>query len=189
MEKLKHYRIVFIAVAAFVLTAAIAGIGQPKNNIGTFDIEKVRRAMSGGADSIAYDSSAKAASAVSLPVRKSDGMGWVAARICLYLAVVIAAIFLVIWVIKRMGLAGGSKIGGGSMDVLEALPIGQNRAILLVRVRDIVYVLAQTQHQIALLDKVEGQRALDLISSSKGGSITQFKDVFNTFMGKIKKPF
>jgi flagellar biogenesis protein FliO len=93
-------------------------------------------------------------------------------------------------VIKRLGLAGGSKIGGGSMDVLEALPVGQNRTIMLVRVRDIVYVLAQTQHQITLLDKVEGDRALEVISSSKGTvSISQFKDVFNDFMGRIKKPF
>jgi hypothetical protein len=40
-----------------------------------------------------------------------------------------------------------------------------------------------------LLEKIEGQRAIDLIASSKGGSsITQFRDAFNNFIGKIKKP-
>ncbi len=183
IKKMTDVRIPFAILAACLLFAAGAGNGQPKNGIGSFDIEKVRRAA-GTVEALEIDTAA-ASSAVS---PKSDGIGWLAARICLYLGLIAAAIFIVMWVIKRMGLAGGSKLGGGSMDILEALPIGQNRAILLVRIRENVYVVAQTQHQITLLDKVEGERALDLISSSKGGSMSQFKDVFNNFIGKIKKP-
>ena len=38
------------------------------------------------------------------------------------------------------------------------------------------------------LDKIEGNKAVELIASTKGGtSIVQFKDMFNNFMGKIKK--
>ena len=75
------------------------------------------------------------------------------------------------------------------MDILEALPLGQNRNVLLVRVTDKVYLLAQTQNQITVLDTITGEKALELISSSKGVvSIMQFKDVFNNFMGKMKKP-
>jgi flagellar biogenesis protein FliO len=75
------------------------------------------------------------------------------------------------------------------MDILEALPLGQNRNVMLVRVADRVYLLAQTANQISVLDTLTGEKALELISSSKGiVSISQFKDVFNTFMGKMKKP-
>jgi flagellar biosynthetic protein FliO len=174
-------------VIACILMAADPGSGQPKNTIGSFDIEKVRQAA-GSVEAMGFDSSAGAVSGSPMSAKKSDSIGWLAARICLYLGLIAATIWMVIWLIKRLGLAGRSKIGGGSMDVIEALPIGQNRSIALVRVRDIVYVVAQTQHQITLLDKVEGDRAVDLISSSKGGSISQFKDVFNNFIGKIKKP-
>jgi flagellar biogenesis protein FliO len=74
------------------------------------------------------------------------------------------------------------------MDTLEVLPLGPNRAIMLVRVMDRVYLLAQTQNSISVLDKVEGDKAVELIASSKGVvSISQFKDVFNSFMGKMKK--
>jgi flagellar biosynthetic protein FliO len=180
----------FGAVIFFLFAASSIGYALADNTIGTFDIEKVRKAASESGYSLGEDSAAGAASVESSSARKSDGIGWVAIRLSLYLALIVGAIFVVIWVIKRLGLAGGSKIGGGSMDVLEALPVGQNRTIMLVRVRDIVYVLAQTQHQITLLDKVEGDRALEVISSSKGAvSISQFKDVFNDFMGRIKKPF
>jgi hypothetical protein len=54
---------------------------------------------------------------------------------------------------------------------------------------DTVYLLGQTPTSIVLLEKIEGQKAIDLIASSKGGggSVMQFKDVFNNFMGKNKK--
>jgi flagellar biosynthetic protein FliO len=183
METLKKYTTALYAVIALLLIASSTGFGQTNRNIGAFDIEKVRKAVSGSAGTAEKDS------ATSLPIRKSDGMGWVTVRIVLYLTIIAGAIVGVLWVMKRLGLAGRSKIGGGSMDVMEALPIGQHKSILMVRVRDVVYVLAQTQQQIALLDKVEGDRALELISSSKGAvSISQFKDVFNGFMEKIKKP-
>ena len=74
------------------------------------------------------------------------------------------------------------------MDVLEALPLGQNRNIVLVRVVDKVYLIGQTQTSITVLETIEGQKALELISSTKGVvSMAQFKDVFNNFMGKFKK--
>jgi flagellar biosynthetic protein FliO len=156
---------------------------QPNTGVGNFDIEKVRRA-------IAQPASAPAADSVRLAVNevKKENFGWVTARIGFYLLLVIVAIFAVSWTFKRLGLAGRSKIGGGSMDTLEVLPLGPNRAVMLVRVMDRVYLLSQTQSRIDVLDKVEGEKAVELIASSKGVvSISQFKDVFNSFMGKMKK--
>jgi flagellar biogenesis protein FliO len=95
----------------------------------------------------------------------------------------------VAWIVKKVGIAGASRLGTGSMDVLEVLPFGQNRAAVLIRVLDAVYLLGQTPGSIVLLEKIEGQKAIDLIASTKGGtSIVQFKDAFNNFIGKIKKP-
>lgn len=156
---------------------------QPNNGVGKFDIEKVRRAVSEPGGALTVDSGQTAAAS-----GKQENVGWVTARIGFYLLLVIGAIFAVSWGIKRLGLAGRSKIGGGSMDTLEVLPLGPNRAIMLVRVMDRVYLLAQTQNSISVLDKVEGDKAVELIASSKGVvSISQFKDVFNSFMGKMKK--
>ena len=134
---------------------------------------------------------AASASAPQTTATKTEkvNLGWLIVRLCFYFALIIGAILFVTWGIKRLGLAGRSKIRGGSMDVLEALPLGQNRNVLLVRVTDKVYLLAQTQNQITVLDTITGEKALELISSSKGVvSIMQFKDVFNNFMGKMKKP-
>jgi flagellar biosynthetic protein FliO len=182
---LKKYPSIIYALVAFLLVAASMGLGQSRSSIGTFDIEKVRQAVSG------RDSSSDSTTGAieKAPVRKSESVAWLTIRIGLYLALIAGAIFCVTWLIKRFGLVGRSKIGGGSMDLLEALSIGPNKTILLVRVKDMVFILAQTPSQITLLDKVEGDRALELISSSRGGvSISQFKEVFDGFMGKIKKP-
>lgn len=182
---LKKHPSILYAFVAFLLVAASIGLGQSRSSIGTFDIEKVRQAVSGHDSSPGFSTG----TVEKAQVRKSESMAWVVVRIGLYLTLIAGAIFFVAWLIKRFGLVGRSKIGGGSMDLLEALSIGPNKTILLVRVKDMVFVLAQTPSQITLLDKVEGNRALELISSSKGGvSISQFKEVFDGFMGKIKKP-
>jgi flagellar biosynthetic protein FliO len=99
-------------------------------------------------------------------------------------------IFAIAWFVRKTGFGNSSKIGGGgSMDILEVLQFGQNRNAILVRVMDTVYLLGQTPTSIVLLEKIEGQKAIDLIASSKGGgAVMQFKDVFNNFMGKMKKP-
>ena len=181
----------FIFIALLFAGTAYA---QPKEGIGNFDIEKVRRAVIDPNGPAAVDTdraSAASASAPQTTATKTEkvNLGWLIVRLCFYFALIIGAILFVTWGIKRLGLAGRSKIRGGSMDVLEALPLGQNRNVLLVRVTDKVYLLAQTQNQITVLDTITGEKALELISSSKGVvSIMQFKDVFNNFLGKMKKP-
>jgi len=165
---------------------------QPKEGTGDFDIKKVARLAAEPNGPAAVDTSKVAgAIASSEPVTKIEkiNLGWLILRLCFYFALIIGAIIFVTWGIKRLGLAGRSKIRGGSMDILEALPLGQNKSVLLVRVTDRVYLLAQTQNQIAVLETITGEKAIELISSSKGVvSIMQFKDVFNNFMGKMKKP-
>jgi flagellar biogenesis protein FliO len=58
----------------------------------------------------------------------------------------------------------------------------------MVRIQDSVYILGVQQSSMILIEKIEGQKAIELISSSKGGSsVMQFKDALNTFVGKFKK--
>jgi flagellar biosynthetic protein FliO len=181
----------WMLLTAVCLILASSAFSQSRPDIGTFDINKVAQSVQGGANTVASDTGPSAATAPAvdrITGKTSDNWTLVSLRIGLYLILTITAIFLVIWGIKRIGLAGRSKIGGGSMDVLEALPLGQNRAIVLVRVVDKVYLIGQTQNQISVLETIEGQKALELISTTKGVvSMAQFKDVFNNFMGKFKK--
>jgi flagellar biosynthetic protein FliO len=109
-------------------------------------------------------------------------------RIAGFLVLIIGLIFGVLWFIRKTGILSPARGAGGAMDVLEVLPLGQNRSIALVRVMDKVLVVTQTQQQISLLDKIEGDKALELVASTKGGTtILKFKDVFNSFFDKMKK--
>lgn len=105
-----------------------------------------------------------------------------------YLVLIVALIVGALWGLRKLGMTGSSRIGGGSMDLLEILPVGQNRSILLVRVMDTVLVLAQTTQQISVIERIEGDRAVELIASTKGGtSMVPFKDMFNNFVNRVKK--
>jgi flagellar biosynthetic protein FliO len=179
----------WMLLTAFCLLLVSSSFSQPRQDIGSFDINKVARDVAGQETTLAAADTGRAAAQVNAFAGKTkENWTLVILRIGLYLFFTIAAIFLVIWGIKRIGLAGKSKIGGGSMDVLEALPLGQNRNIVLVRVVDKVYLIGQTQNSITVLETIEGQKALELISTTKGVvSMAQFKDVFNNFMGKFRK--
>jgi flagellar biosynthetic protein FliO len=153
---------------------------------GSFDFSKVQKEVSGElVDSLEQDASSPA---LLKNAHDNDNYFFITLRIIGYLLFLTLIIVLLIWLFRKLGLAGSSRIGGGSMDLLEALPIGQNRSLILVRVMNAVYVLAQTQQQVVLLEKIEGEKAVELIASTRGGtSIMQFKEVFNNFIDKIKK--
>ena len=141
-----------------------------------------------------YDDTAFAAAGAdeSLPMTpfaQPENYAIIIFRMVGYLAIVMLVIFAVAWVIRKIGFVGTSKVGGGgSMDIIEVLPFGQNRNAVLIRVADTVYLLGQTPESMVLLEKIEGQKAIDLIASNKSGtSVMNFKEAFNSFIGKMKK--
>ncbi len=181
-KHLSIYTVIFIT-----LVTSITDAGTQENKDSDFDIRKVQEAVEADlGDSLTgeiYPSDQDRRNR-----SLTDNYLVVTLRIFGYLILITLLIVLGFWIIKRLGLAGTSRLGGGSMDLLEALPIGQNRSLILIRVMDSVYVLAQTSQNITLIEKIEGDKAVELIASTKGGtSIVQFKDVFNNFIGKIKK--
>ncbi len=181
MRRYTVLRIVIILIACSFFTNELAA---QKSKTGDFDIRKVHEAVK----SDIRDSGTAGIYTDDQRGQLSDNYFFLSMRIIGYLLLLSLIIAAAIWFIKRMGLSGTSRFGGGSMDLLEALPIGQNRSLILVRVMNTVYVLAQTPQNITLLETIEGEKAVELIASTKGGtSIVQFKDVFNNFIGKIKK--
>jgi flagellar biosynthetic protein FliO len=140
-------------------------------------------------DDTAFAISADQGTAPLTPPSQPENYALVILRMIGYLAIVTMVIFAVAWAVRKVGFAGTSKLGGGgSMDIIEVLSFGQNRNAVLIRVADTVYLLGQTPESMVLLEKIEGQKAIDLIASSKGGSsVMNFKEAFNSFIGKMKK--
>lgn len=156
-----------------------------RRSIGKFDIDKVRE-LSTDPKAVLPQTGAITAEN---PKKETANLVFTVLRIIGSLALIIALVFGVSWCIRKSGLTGTSRIGGGgTMDILEVLPLGQNRNVVLFRVMDTVYLCSQTPSSIALIDKIEGQRAVDLLTSSKGAStVVKFKDAFNQFVSRIKK--
>jgi len=179
---------IYSSLAAILLIAVfVSGLFSQTTENEAFDIQKVREAIADQSG----DSTVSGEEKIPAPERNRplrDNYFLIVLRIIGYVALISIIVVFVLWLVKRFGLSGSSRIGGGSMDLLETLPVGQNRSILLVRVMDAILVLSQTPQNITLLERIEGTKAVELIASSKGGtSIVQFKDVFNNFIGKIKK--
>ena len=174
-----------LTLLVIAIIAAVPIYGQSGDDIGTFDIERVYE------DALRGDDTAFAATGpgISELTRQPENYAFVVMRIIGYLVVVTALIFVLAWGIRRFGVAGVPKVSGGNnMDTIETLYFGQDRGVALVRVADVVYLIGHTSGNIVMLEKIEGEKAIELIASSKGGAtIMNFKDAFNNFMGKMKR--
>jgi len=177
-----------VLILLFTSTAPASAQSTEGGDIGGFDIDKVYEEASNEDDSTLGGQPAGTAAA--LPRPKPENFAIVLLRVIGYLAVILLLIFGTAWGVRKLGVAGVSRVGGGNnMDVIETLYLGQNRGAALVRVADTVYLLGHTQENIVLIEKIEGDKAIELIASTKSGaSITTFKDAFNSFMGKMKRP-
>jgi len=184
---MKRFRTV--AILLILIGAAYAQDGG-SGGIGTFDIDKVYENATSGADEDEDSAFAQggAGARAGYP-RQKDNYALILLRIIGYLVVVTVIILAAAWGARRLGVAGVSKVGGGNnMDTIEAIYFGQNRGAVLIRVADTVYLLGHTPENVVLLEKIEGEKAVELIASSKGGStVMSFKDAFNNFMGKMKR--
>ena len=177
-----------LCVCAFVAYPQDS-VQNKSRDIGNFSIEKVRNLSTDpGALTAVNDSGS--------PVKKAAEKGAtnytvIMLRIIGSLVLIIGLIYMVTWLLRKTGLAGTSTRvggGGGSMDVIEVLPLGQNRNAVLFRVMDTVYLCGQTPANIALIDKIEGQRAVEILTSSKGTStVVHFKEAVNHFISRMKK--
>jgi flagellar biogenesis protein FliO len=187
---LSHFRLFIIScftifiIGAAVFTGATAQ-DSSASSTGSFDMNKLQQEIN-------YAQGNSAASAVDSNGNRTairrESIGTIVVRITMYLALLLLVVGGTLWVLRKTKVVGSSKIGGGSMDVLEVLAIGQGRFITLVRVQDAIMVLASTGQNISLLDKIEGSKALEIIATTRGGtSIVQFKDAFQNFFGKTKK--
>jgi flagellar biogenesis protein FliO len=179
----------FVNTALVLLSISVIAVfpvyGQDADNIGTFDIDRVYEEMEAGSDTVLAGDAASIAGFT----RQPENYAIVLLRMTGYLVVITLLIIGAAWAIRKVGVAGVSKVGGGNnMDTIETLYLGQNKGMALVRVGGSVYLVGHTAENIVLMEKIEGDKAIEFIASSKGGStIVNFKDAFNNFMGKMKR--
>jgi len=184
------YFVRFFGAVLIVLSLSLLTYGQDGDTgsdsagIGGFDMDKVYEEVAS-----ANDSELLGNGSIAGLTRQPENYALVLLRITGYLVLITLVIFGMAWGIRKIGVAGVSKVGGGNnMDIIETLYLGQSRAASLVRVGDTVYLLGHTSENIVMLEKIEGEKAIELIASSKGGAtIMNFKDAFNNFLGKMKK--
>ena len=179
----------FVNRALILISISVIAVfpvyGQNDNEeFGAF-VDNVNAAVEAGADTALAGSAASIAGFT----RQPENYAIVLLRITGYLVLITALILCAAWAVRKIGVAGVAKVrGGNNMDIIETLYLGQNRGTALVRVGDSVYLIGHTPDNIVLLEKIEGEKAIELIASSKGGgTIINFKDAFNNFMGKMKK--
>lgn len=67
-----------------------------------------------------------------------------------------ALVIVLAWLTTRfVGQRMGSPMGGSSLRVLQHIPAGRDRSIMLLEVGGRVYLLGITAHQVTLLDAIE----------------------------------
>lgn len=176
-----------IVVSTLCILCTVACVwATDSTNAQRFDMSELHKNLDGytrGDDTAAAPTGRDAAA----PQENAQSLIWLTVKLCGVLAGVLLLLYVVVRLLKRGGMTGAHG-GSGTIDVLEAASLGPQRNLVLVRVLDTVYVLGQTQQQITLLEKIEGEQAMEVISSSRQAtSLSRFKDVFDSFLSKHKE--
>ena len=87
------------------------------------------------------------------------------------LIVVLALIFVLAYIVKRLNLVPSN---GGVVKTLAVTPIGQREKVVLIEVNGQQYLLGVTAQQINLIDKLD--HAVDIPTTSFASRLKQAKE-------------
>lgn len=73
------------------------------------------------------------------------------------LLTVVLVLILAYWCSRLLGKGIGKSSANGNMKVLESLPLGTDRQLVLVKLQDHVYLMGVSAAGIQLLTEVEGE--------------------------------
>ena len=87
------------------------------------------------------------------------------AKMILVLGAVLAILFLLIWLCKRMTAGRGNFHSDGQIRLLTTKPIAPRKYISLVGIGGQILVLGISEAQITLLDKIENREFVEKIEA------------------------
>jgi flagellar protein FliO/FliZ len=98
------------------------------------------------------------------------------------LTVVLAAIFVVAFVVRRMRLAG-SRVGG-AIDILANVPLGQKERVVLLKVGQTQILLGVAPGRVNALHVLAEPLELSKPTSAAGDSSNAFRTILMRSLGK-----
>jgi len=98
------------------------------------------------------------------------------------LIVVLAAIFLVAWVARRMRFAGNRV--GGAIDILANIPLGQKERAVLLKVGATQILLGVAPGRVNTLHVLAEPLELSKPSAGSGDPTNSFRAIFMRSLGK-----
>jgi flagellar protein FliO/FliZ len=100
-------------------------------------------------------------------------------RTIVALLVVVAVIYAITWVLKRVKSAKEATASGTSLESLATLPLGPNRALHLVRAGGEVVLLGSAEHGVTPIRRFSEAEALQLglLDGPTGATLDVLPDV------------
>jgi flagellar protein FliO/FliZ len=108
-------------------------------------------------------------------------IGWQLLKTAVMLGIVLA---LVWWSIRFVGGRTGLHGRGRLLRVIEAVPLGKDRSILLVQTGGRIYLVGATGEQICLLDQIEDPALAGLIAERDGEGLASATQPFTTLLAE-----
>jgi len=78
------------------------------------------------------------------------------------LLVVLAVIYGITWVLKRVKASKATAVSGNSLEQIASLPLGPNRALHLVRAGDEVVLIGAAEHGVTPIRRFSEAEALEM---------------------------
>lgn len=171
-------------IVVLMLLLAVTGFGQDAQSTPT----NLTETASPDETTLAINDGENAAEAVS--ERLGVFTAWDFVRMILVLALVIGAIYLVFFLLKR---GGSPRLPENRLiRVLSTKTIANGKTIHLVEVGNQVFLVGAGDDQVSLLSEISDQETLDGIRLQAAGSAEgerkSFGEVLSSMFGKEKQP-
>lgn len=117
--------------------------------------------------------------------RNASGGSWFSIRDFLPLAIVLALIFALAWIIRRFKPAQAMLGGGGVLEVVARLPVSGKQTLLLVRMGRQLVLLGQSQDSLTMLSEVNDPEEVaaiigEAVSRTNQSLSHEFADTFES---------
>lgn len=99
------------------------------------------------------------------------------------LVTVVLVLLLAYWFSRLLGRGLGRVSGNGNMRVMESLPLGADRQLVLVELQERVYLMGVSSAGIQLLTEVEGDLKRPE-SVSVNHTVSRFREILEKKRGE-----
>jgi len=111
---------------------------------------------------------------------------WSLTKLLLILGLVLGLVYVSLNALKKVTGRGGTSLKG--VEVVGGVPLGPRRSLLLVKIAGKIHIIGATDHHLSAIGVIDDPTEIaEILSSSSGTNLPQFKDILSKLTGQAPR--